>query len=223
MFCIDIGHDSNKALQKQRPTILCNKSGKESGSEPGNKTTKNIPNTGTTRKDLLGIEDAQGEQDLEKSSKRKRRDSSSKTTAKKVKAGSKSSEKHDIARKEETVAIWATRKDEIVIGHGIVISNRTKLHGKAIGKGMAVVNLMEVEDEHVIYKLPSPNMDNNPLQFLLKDAKGSAVLWPKEFLSPKSHCMNLSRYLGSLVKCMRGVSRTQFCFGDPKGFIRSLV
>jgi hypothetical protein len=141
---------------------LCNKSGEESGGEPGNKTTTNIPNTGTTRKDLPGIEDAQGEQDLEKSLKRKRRDKSSKTIAKKVKAGSNSSEKHDIARKEETVAILATGKDEIVVGHGIVMSDRTKLHGKAIGKGMAVVNLMEVEDEHMIYKLPFPDMDDNP-------------------------------------------------------------
>ena len=81
------------------------------------------------------------------------------------------------------VAILGTKNQEIVVGHGIVMSERTKLHGKTIKKNMAVVNLLEVEDEHMIYKLPFPDMDYDPSQLFLKNAKGSAVLWPKEFLS----------------------------------------
>jgi hypothetical protein len=165
---------------------LCNKSGEESGGEQGDKTTTNIPNTSTTTKDLPGIEDAQGEQDVEKvSSRRKRKDCLSKTIPKKVKAGSRSSKKHNIPKKEETMAIWAIEKDDIVVGHGIVMSDRTKPHAREIGKGMAVVNVTEVEDEHMIYPLPFPNMEDNPPQLLLGDAMSTTVLWPKEFVGPE--------------------------------------
>ena len=60
-FCLGIGHDSNKASKKQRPPILCKKSGKESSGRPGNKTTMHISNSNTARKDLPRIEDAQDE------------------------------------------------------------------------------------------------------------------------------------------------------------------
>jgi hypothetical protein len=83
------------------------------------------------------------------------------------------------------VAILATENERIVVGHGIVMSDRTKHHGKTIGKSVAVVNLIEVEDEHMIYKLPFPDMNDNPPQLLLRDAKGTAVLWPKKFLGPE--------------------------------------
>jgi hypothetical protein len=117
--------------------------------------------------------------------KRTWEDNASKTIAKKAKAGSKSLEKHGIARKEGTVAILATVNERIVVGYGIVMSDRTKHHGKTIGKIVAMANLIEVEDEHMIYKLPFPDMNDNPLQLLLRDAKGTTVLWRKKFSGPE--------------------------------------
>jgi hypothetical protein len=50
---------------------------------------------------------------------------------------------------------------------------------------VAVVNLTEGAVERKLYKLPFPNIEDNPSQLLLEDAKDIAVLWPKEFVTPE--------------------------------------
>lgn len=149
-------------------------------------TTKNIPRTGSTTKDVPGAEDAQSEQDtVQYSLRRKRTSSSSKPTGKKGKGTLNMPEKNDIARIGKMVAIWAIEGSNVVVGRGVVDSNRRNLHGKAIGKDMAVVQLLSVEVPHRSYKLPYPNMEDDPPQVMLGDANGSAVLWRKEFVTPE--------------------------------------
>jgi hypothetical protein len=68
----------------------------------------------------------------------------------------------------------------VIVGHGRLDSKLSTLHGQQIPDAHQVVNLLEANSD--LYKLPFPNVNDDPIQEYLKDAKGGAVLWPSEYV-----------------------------------------
>jgi hypothetical protein len=99
------------------------------------------------------------------------------------KKAEKKAEKKAIATEDALVSLMAVDNSGVVVGHGRIDSKRTCFHGQQIPDSHHLVNLYEAISD--LYKLPFPDMNDDPIQEYLKDAIGGPVLWPSEYVVHK--------------------------------------